>query len=114
MVPVMLAVEPSKLRELNKRAHDEGAGIEDLDGQAVWLASDSFSDREPVGPYAIEVPARRTRHLRFNELEEPEEVPRDVDFSSVLESDVPVVVQHPRLDSRQSELGLLSTLAYSE
>ena len=34
-----------------------------------------FSDREPVGPYRVyrvTVPARRTRHLRFNDLAEPE------------------------------------------
>ncbi len=73
-----------------------------------------FSDRQPAGPYKIEVLARRTRHVRFNELEEPEQVPRAVDFSSVFESNVPVIIQHTRLDSRQAELGLLSTLAYSE
>lgn len=71
-----------------------------------------FSDREPVGPYTINVPARRTRHLRFNELEDPEPVPRDTDYASVIESDVPIVVQHTRLDSRQRELALLSTVAF--
>lgn len=71
-----------------------------------------FADREPVGPYEIHVPAERTRHVRFNDLEDPREVPRGTDYASVLESDVPVVVQHTRLDSRQAELGLLSTVAY--
>ena len=27
-----------------------------------------FTDRDPVGPYRITVPARRTLHLRFNDL----------------------------------------------
>jgi hypothetical protein len=58
-----------------------------------------FADRDPVGPYRITVPARRTLHLRFNDLTEPSPVPRDTDFSSVFESDVPIVVQHTRLDS---------------
>jgi hypothetical protein len=71
-----------------------------------------FEDREPVGPYEITVPARRTRHVRFNELADPEPVPRDTDYASTISSDVPVVVQHTRLDSRQAELGLLSTMAY--
>jgi hypothetical protein len=71
-----------------------------------------FEDRDPVGPYRVEVPARRTKHLRFNELQEPEPVPRDTDYASVIESDVPIVVQHSRLDSRQAELALLSTMAY--
>ena len=73
-----------------------------------------FTDRDPVGPYRITVPAQRTLHLRFNDLTEPSPVPRDTDFSSVLESDVPIVVQHTRLDSRHAEVSLLSTTAYSE
>jgi hypothetical protein len=71
-----------------------------------------FADRDPVGPYRVTVPAGRTRHLRFNELEEPEPVPRGTDFASVIESDVPIVVQHTRLDSRQAENALLSTIAH--
>jgi len=71
-----------------------------------------FSDREPAGPYRLTVPARRTRHLRFNDLNDPEPVPPDTDYSSVIVSDVPIVVQHTRLDSRQAELALLSTTAW--
>ncbi len=72
-----------------------------------------FSDREPAGPYAVTVPARRTKHVRFNELQDPEPIPRDTDYASVIDSDVPIVVQHTRLDSRQSELALVSTIAYA-
>lgn len=72
-----------------------------------------FSDREPAGPYRLIVPARRTKHVRFNELQDPEPVPRGTDYASVITSDVPVVVQHTRLDSRQAELALLSTIAYA-
>jgi hypothetical protein len=71
-----------------------------------------FADREPAGPYRVSVPARRTRHLRFNQLEDPEPLPKDTDYASVIESDVPIVVQHTRLDSRQAALGLISTIAY--
>jgi hypothetical protein len=72
-----------------------------------------FTDREPVGPYRLTVPARRTLHLRFNELEDPEPVPVGTDYASVIESDVPIIVQHTRLDSRQSENALISTIAYA-
>src|SRR2546423_7839211 len=34
-----------------------------------------FKDREPAGPYHLTVPPRRTLHLRFNDLPEPEPVP---------------------------------------
>jgi hypothetical protein len=73
-----------------------------------------FEDREPVGPYLVTVQARRTLHLRFNDLKEPEPIPRDTAYSSVFESDVQVVVQHTRLDSRRAEISLLSTIAYAE
>ncbi len=73
-----------------------------------------FADREPVGPYKVTVGARRTLHLRFNDLKDPNPVPRDTDYASIFESDVPIIVQHTRLDSRRAELALLSTMAYSE
>lgn len=71
-----------------------------------------FSDREPVGPYKVTVPARRTRHVRFNDLTDPAEVPRATDYASVVVSDRPVVAQHTRLDSRQAENALVTTIAY--
>jgi hypothetical protein len=71
-----------------------------------------FVDRSPVGPYRLIVPARRTRHVRFNELTDPEPVPTATDFSAVIESTEPIVVQHTRLDSRQAELALMTTMAF--
>jgi hypothetical protein len=71
-----------------------------------------YTNREPVGPYKVTVPAERTSHIKFNDLNDPEPIPRDTDYASVIISDVPVVVQHTRLDSRQAENALLSTIAY--
>jgi hypothetical protein len=64
-----------------------------------------FADRAPCGPYRLTVPALRTLHMRYAELAEPEPIPHDTDYSSVIESDVPVVVQHSRADT--------STIAYA-
>lgn len=73
-----------------------------------------FKDREPAGPYKITIPARRTLHVRFNDLRNPEAIPLKTEYASVLESDVPIVVQHTRLDSRQAENALMTTIAYAE
>lgn len=73
-----------------------------------------FSDRGPLGPFLETVPARRTRHIRFNNLIHPAPIPKATDYSSVISSNVPIVVQHTRLDSRQNANALLSTIAYSE
>lgn len=82
------------------------------DGDAQVSITIYYADREPAGPYRVLVPARRTRHVRFNDLQDPEPIPRDTDYASVIESDVPVVVQHTRLDSRQAENALLTTMAF--
>ena len=73
-----------------------------------------FKDREPTGPYRVTVPARRTKHVRFNDLKEPEPIPHDTDYSSVLVSDLPIVVQHTRLDSRQAANALMTTIAFPQ
>lgn len=99
----------------------EGRALESHETACILNTSDTdahvemtlyFADREPVGPYRVTVPARRCLHQRFNDLDDPAVVPRDTDYASVLQSDVPVVVQHSRLDSRQPELALLSTMAW--
>jgi hypothetical protein len=73
-----------------------------------------FSDKDPIGPYKIAVPAKRTKHIRFNNLTDPAPIPLETDYSSVFVSDVPVVIQHTRLDSRQEANALITTIAYTE
>ena len=99
----------------------EGRALESHETACILNAGDRnaqveitvfFADRGPAGPYRVTVPAGRTRHVRFNDLNDPERIPRGVDYASVLEADVPIVVQHTRLDSRRAELALLTTIAY--
>jgi hypothetical protein len=72
-----------------------------------------FEDREPVGPYRLTAPARRTVHQWINDLDDPEPVPKDTDYAMLVEADVPIVVQHTRIDTRQAEAALLSTIAFA-
>jgi hypothetical protein len=83
----------------------------DVDAQVTITVF--FADRDPAGPFRVVVPSRRTLHLRFNELDDPEPIPRDTDYASVISSTQPIVVQHTRLDSRQAENALLSTVAFA-
>lgn len=71
-----------------------------------------FSDREPSGPYYITVGSRRTKHIRFNELKDPQPIPTGTDYASIFLSDSPIFVQHTRLDSRQAENALMTTMAF--
>ena len=93
-------------------SHEACCILNTTDTEAHVAITIFFEDRDPVGPYKFTVPARRTKHLRFNNFEEPETIPRDTAYSSLIESDVPIVVQHTRLDSRQAENALLTTIAF--
>lgn len=94
-------------------SHETACLLNASDDEANVEITIYFADREPVGPYRVTVPPRRTRHVRFNDLTDPAPIPRDTDYASVIESDVPIVVQHTRLDSRQAENALLTTIAYA-
>lgn len=95
-------------------SHETACMLNAGDSEAHVTLTLLFADRDPAGPYRVTVPARRTLHVRFNDLDDPEPVPRDTDYASVIESDVPIVVQHTRLDSRQAENALMTTVAYPQ
>ena len=100
-------------KEPEFESHETACLLNASDRDAHVAITIYFADREPAGPYRVTVPARRTLHLRFNALEDPEPIPKGTDYASVIESDVPIVVQHTRLDSRQAENALVSTIAYA-
>jgi hypothetical protein len=94
-------------------SHETACILNATDRDAQVAITIYFANRDPVGPYRVTVAARRTLHLRFNDLDDPEPIPRDTDYASVFESDQPVVVQHTRMDSRHAEVALLSTMAFA-
>jgi hypothetical protein len=104
--------DPSKPRQFI--SHEACCILNAGDEEAHVEITIYFTDREPAGPFHFTVGARRTRHLRFNDFYDPETIPVDTDYSSVIASNVPIVVQYTRLDSRAPNLALLSTVAYSE
>src|SRR5215208_4990895 len=94
-------------------SHETACLLNASDKDAHVEITAHFSDREPSVSYRLTVPARRTLHVRFIELKNPEPISVDTDYASVIVSEVPIVVQHTRLDSRQAENALLSTIAYA-
>ena len=75
-----------------------------------------FEDREPLGPVELVLEARRTRHVR---LDDPDalggvELPRGVAYAYTVESDVPVVLQHSRLDTSAGAYTLFTTIGYGD
>ena len=74
-----------------------------------------FEDREPLGPVILALGARRTWHGRLDrEADVGVELPRGKPFAYAVESDVPVVLQHSRLDTTAGGYTLFTTVAYGE
>jgi len=73
-----------------------------------------FEDREPVRDIVVTVGAERTFHIRLDKAEHlgGVQLPRNTPYAIRVRSDVPVVVQHTRLDTTQPNLALMTTLAY--
>ena len=94
------------------RSHESACILNAGDTDALVRITLFFKDREPAGPYLVTVKARRTSHIRFDELRDPAPVPLETEYSSLLESNVPIVVQHTRLDGRMGGISLMSTTAY--
>jgi len=71
-----------------------------------------YSDHAPVGPYPLTVPAQRVRHVRFNDLINPQALPLDTPYAVVVIADHPVVVQFTRRDTSQAANAIATTLAF--
>jgi len=103
--------DPNKPRE--EISHEACCILNASDSDADIAIMVYFTDREPVGPYYVTVPARRTKHLRFNDLCDPQPIPKGTNYASTITANVPIVVQHTRLDSRLGGNALLSTIAFA-
>ncbi|WP_341718722.1 sensory rhodopsin transducer [Micromonospora sp. FIMYZ51] len=72
-----------------------------------------YEDTDPVGPYRLVVDARRIRHVRINDLIDPEAIRLDRPYGCLVRSPVPVVVQFLRQDTRLPDtVALTGLMAY--
>ena len=94
-------------------SHETACMLNTTDYDAQVEITIFFTDREPVGPYHVTVPARRTLPPALQRAEGAGPGPARTDYASLITSNVPIVVQHTRLDSRQAENALISTIAFA-
>lgn len=94
-------------------SHDSACMVNPNEEPADVELTVYFADQEPVGPYRLTIPPRRVCHRRFNDFTEPEPIPHGIDYSVVIRSSRPIVVQHTRLDSRQAANALMTTIAHA-
>jgi len=73
-----------------------------------------FEDRDPMEELYAQCSAKRTKHIRLDKIVDAnkQKIPVGTPYAIKVLSDVPVVIQHSRMDTSQAELALMTTLAY--
>ena len=73
-----------------------------------------FQDRDPIKDVRVTVPPERTRHIRTDLPEHlgGATVPKGVPYAVRVACDVPITVQHSRMDTSQEALALMTTMAH--
>ncbi|MHB1405835.1 MAG: sensory rhodopsin transducer [Desulfitobacteriaceae bacterium] len=107
---------PSSGKGEKYEGHEAICVLNTTSQDAMLSLSVYFSDRDPWENIAIDVPAKRSRHIR---LDHPEElggtvIPRDVPYGIKIESDTNISVQYSRLDVTQPNYTLMTTIPYYE
>jgi hypothetical protein len=76
----------------------------------IWIY---YENKAPIGPYPLIVDAKRVRKFRLNDLIDPQAIPLGVNYSCIIYSSVPVVIQFSKQYTTQNEIAIMSTIPYS-
>lgn len=95
-------------------SHEAVCVLNTGEGEAKIGLTIYFEDREPMEGFAAVCPARRTNHIRLDKIKNAagEKIPSGVPYAIMVESDLPIIVQHSRMDTSQAEMTLMTTMAY--
>jgi hypothetical protein len=95
-------------------SHESICVLNAADEQAHLSITFYFEDRDPIRDVRVTVPPERTRHIRTDLSEHlgGATVPKGVPYAVRLACDVPVTVQHSRMDTSQEALALMTTMAH--
>jgi hypothetical protein len=97
-------------------SHESACLLNTTDRDARVRLTFFFEDRDPLGPVELVLRARRTWHVRLDDHVALGglELPRGVPYAYEVESTVPVVLQHSRLDTSGGAYTLFTSIAYGE
>jgi hypothetical protein len=93
-------------------SHDKISLLNTNAGQAQVQLTVYYPDEEPQQGYRCQVPGKRVRKIRINELIDPLPVFLDRPYALVIRSDVPLVVQFSRQSTAHANHALAGTMAY--
>jgi hypothetical protein len=73
-----------------------------------------FENREPLLGFKTICNGKRCNHIRLDKIKNTNgnQVPHGVPYAIYVKSDIPIVVQHSRMDVTQPNMTLMTTIAY--
>ena len=95
-------------------SHEAVCVLNTGDADAHLTVTLYFEDREPMTGFTAVCGARRTHHVRMDQLTDAggAHVPMGVPYAALVESDVPVVCQYSRIDTTQVNETFGTTIMY--
>lgn len=96
------------------KGHESIIILNDNDERALIKITLFFTDRDPIENINVVVEPKRIRCLRTNNPEDfgGVEIPLETQYAIKLESNVPVVAQYGRLDTRQVNMAFYTTMGF--
>lgn len=73
-----------------------------------------FEKEEPLLGFSAVCEAKRCNHIRLDKIASKDgiKIPHEVPYAIYVKSNVPIVVQHSRMDVSQPNMTLMTTIAY--
>ena len=98
----------------NFESHEAICILNTTNDDAIINITVYFEDKEPVSGFKAVCCARRANHIRLDRIttDKGEVIPHSVPYALLVESNIPIVVQHSRMDVSQAEMTLMTTMAY--
>ncbi len=85
------------------------------DADATVVLRLYFTDTEPVELAPVKVAARRVRCFRLDNVDDVGmRIPRETQYALRVTTDIPVVAQYGRLDTRQPNMAFYTVMGYSD
>jgi len=99
----------------NIPSHDAVCVLNTSDKDAKINLTLYFEDRDKMDCFIVKCKAGKTHHIRMDRItgENGKKVPVNTPYAILVESNIEVVVQYSRLDTTQSEMALMTTIAYA-
>lgn len=99
-------------REPQLNSHDKIAVVNTSGKDALVEILIFYEDQPPVGTYTVRIKAGRLRKIRFNDLIDPEALRLERNYSCMIQTSIPVVIQFSRMNTGNNACAEMGGMAF--